>query len=210
MDALMDALMDTLGQGTTSPWLYVMVLVVVAIDAFLPVVPGEPLVIAAGVFAATGSADLLPVVGSAALGAFLGDHIAYHLGQGAGPIARRLRSRGWGASMVARAEHLLRQRGGVLLVTARFLPGGRTATNLAAGALRYPLLRFRVFVAVAAVLWGWYATLLGYWGGSAFGDDPVVGLLVGLGVGFGATAMIQVVRHLRRRRASHVLGGGIR
>lgn len=49
--------MDALEQLTTSPWLYAVVLLVVAVDAVIPVVPGEPVVIAAGVFAATGSAD---------------------------------------------------------------------------------------------------------------------------------------------------------
>ena len=59
----------------------------------------------------------------------------------------------------------------MLLVTARFIPGGRTTLTLASGLTHQPRNWFAGWIAVAAILWATYGALLGYFGGKAFEDN---------------------------------------
>src|SRR5699024_5765687 len=141
----------------------------------------ETVVIAAAAYAATGNPNALLLIGSAWAGALLGDVAAHHLGRGIGPVTRWLRRRKLSGPLVQRAERELRNRGGMLILSARFIPGGRTATNVASGMIAYPRGRFIGFAAIAALLWSIYTVGIGMLGGLAFHDQPLLG--VGLGIG---------------------------
>ncbi|HVF77058.1 MAG TPA: hypothetical protein VNA28_02075, partial [Solirubrobacteraceae bacterium] len=54
----------------SSPWIYLVLFAVAAIDGFFPIVPSETSVLTAGVFAASGETSLPLVILAAALGAF--------------------------------------------------------------------------------------------------------------------------------------------
>jgi membrane protein DedA with SNARE-associated domain len=73
--------MDLITQAMSSPWLYVALFTLAALDAFFIVLPSESAVITAGAFAVTGGPDLPWVVIAAAAGAMLGDHLGYGLGR---------------------------------------------------------------------------------------------------------------------------------
>ena len=192
--------MHVLETTVTSPWVYLVIVIVVLLDAFLPVVPSETVVIAAGVFAASlGSPNLFGVVATATAGAFVGDHVSYAIGRS----ARGRLSRWCGARHRARYEWArlsIEDRGGMLLVVARFVPGGRTATTLTMGAVGFPLRRFAAFDLLAAVSWAAYGALVGYFGGAAFEEEPITGLALGIGLA-GVAALAEGVRHARVRRA---------
>ena len=190
------AVLEFLQQVMSSPWLYLALFGLALLDGFFPVVPAETSVITAGVFAATGQTNLALVIVVAALGAFAGDHISYLLGYKAGGRIRRRKAFVW-------ARDTLAERGGLVLVVARYIPGGRTATTLTMGAVRHPLRSFTFFDAIAAVSWGVYSGLIGFFGGMAFERDPIKGLLLGLGIALGVTAIVEVVRWVRKRRATN-------
>jgi membrane-associated protein len=196
-----DAITDLVEGAMGSPWVYLALCAFAAIDAFFPIVPSESLVISAGVFAATGEPNVFAVIGVSALGAFAGDHISYLAGRTAGG---RLIARGKPGSRKAgafdAAARLLEDRGGTILVVCRYIPGARTAITLTAGAVKYPLRSFSFFDGIAAFSWATYSVLVGYLGGSAFEDDPFKGLALGLGLALGVSAMVETVRHLRRRQ----------
>jgi membrane protein DedA with SNARE-associated domain len=92
---------------------------------------------------------------------------------------------------------MLQQRGGYLIVVARFIPGGRTATTFTAGLVKFPAPRFVAFAALAAVTWASYAVLLGYIGGRVFEQRPLLALGVALGVAFAITVIVEAVRRFR-------------
>ncbi|MEA2223181.1 MAG: rane-associated protein [Solirubrobacteraceae bacterium] len=71
-----------------------------------------------------------------------------------------------------RARAAFGARGGVIIVVSRYVPAGRTAITLTAGAVGYRWSRFAMFGAVAATAWGTYAALIGYLGGAAFEHNP--------------------------------------
>src|SRR5690606_41709867 len=90
-------------------------------------------------------------------------------------------------------------RGGLLLVVARYLPGGRTPLPLTMGAVGYSRRKFAFFDALAAGSWAIYSTMIGYFGGAAFEHDRLKGLIFGLGVAGATTALAEIVRVIRRR-----------
>ncbi|GAA3218205.1 DedA family protein [Actinocorallia longicatena] len=178
-----------------SPWIYLLVFAVAALDGFFPVVPSESLVITAGVFAASdGGPAPLPLVAAAALGAIAGDHVSYLIGRRAGP--RLSGRRGYD-----RAARAVAERGGTILVVARYVPGGRTATTLVMGATGYPARRFARFDVLAGLSWAVYSVLVGHIGGAAFENDPVRGLLLGLGLALTVTAGVEITRKVRNGTA---------
>lgn len=188
----------------TSPELYPVVFGLAAADVLFPVIPSEGAVIAAGVFAAaTGTPNLLLVMGLAAAGAFAGDHLAYGIGRSV--LGPRLIRRSTRLSKAVDAiSRQLDRRGGALIVSSRFIPGGRTAVTAACGTSRYPLRSFSKAAALAAVLWAIYCGLIGFIGGAAFTANPVLGLTVGMGLAFGVSGVAELIRHLRKPRTAPV------
>ncbi|MCA1185158.1 MULTISPECIES: DedA family protein [unclassified Saccharopolyspora] len=196
-EAVLDVLTTLLG----SPWWYVALFSFSAIDGFFPVVPSESLVITAGVFAANGTTNLALVIAVSAAGAVLGDHVSYFVGRFAGAkLLRHLRTAPRRQAAFDWASGTLAERGGLILVIARYIPGGRTVTTLTAGMVGYPLYRFTCFDLLAGVSWGAYSGLIGYSGGIAFERNPILGLLFGLGLALSVTVLVEAGRWLYRRR----------
>ena len=83
------------------------------------------------------------------------------------------------------------------MLGARFVPGGRTAVTLTAGAIRFRFLRFGVYAVVAAALWATYAGLVGYLGGRAFAEQPLVAVGAALGGVALVALLVEAVRRLR-------------
>ncbi|MFG2056532.1 DedA family protein [Micromonospora sp. NPDC048930] len=196
----MGDVLDLLQQTVTSPWVYLVIIAVTAVDAFFPAVPGETVVISAAVFAAGGEPNLLAVIVAAAVGALVGDHLSYAIGRGGGahrlarlPADSRRRA---GSEWARRAVD---RRGGIILTTARYVPGGRTAVTLTMGAVRYPLRCFLMYDALACAMWASYCGLLGFFGGLAFEHHPVKGLFAGIGLSLAATGLFELARWSRRR-----------
>jgi membrane protein DedA with SNARE-associated domain len=195
-----DAALSLLEQAMSSPWLYAAVLVLAALDAVLPLVPGETVVVTAGAFAASGQPELVGVVAAAATGAVAGDHLSYLAGRRTGRRLRRPGSRpGRLTAVLERTSRALDRRGPMLLVVSRYVPGGRTATTLTMGATRFPLRTFTAVDVVAGLSWAVYSVAVGYVGGAAFADDPLHGVVLGVGLALGVTAVVEAVRILRRR-----------
>ena len=189
---MIDAIIQFVEGALSSPWGLLALAAVAAIDGFFPVVPSESLVVTAGVFAAAGDQSLALVIVAGAIGAFSGDHVSYAVG-------RRLRAGTRKAAAYAWAARVLAERGGTVIVVGRYVPGGRTAVTLTAGAVRHPLPSFSLFDAIAAASWATYAALVGYLGGAAFEDMPLTGVVFGLGLALSVAGAIELARRARRR-----------
>ncbi|MET8282321.1 DedA family protein [Micromonospora sp. NPDC005174] len=202
-------LLELLHDTMSSPWVYLALFAIAALDGFFPVVPSETAVITAGVFAASGAPYLPAVILVAAAGALVGDHVSYAIGRGGGArLLDRLPPDGRRRTAVDWARRGIATRGGLILTVARYVPGGRTAVTLTMGAVHFPRRRFLAFDAIAAGSWGLYSGLVGYVGGLAFEQDPLRGLLLGLGLALSVTVVVEVVRWLRGRRAAGAGGPG--
>jgi membrane protein DedA with SNARE-associated domain len=184
-----------------SGWAYGIVFLLAFLDSLVPIVPSETAVITAGVVASGGDLSVPLVILAAAGGAFLGDNAAYLVGHLAGErfVGRFFRSEK-SHGRIEWAERQLQERGAILIIGARFIPGGRTAVTLSAGLLAYPWRRFVFFDAIAAFVWATYATLLGYFGGRAFEHSTWKGLVLALGLAFAVGLLIEGGRWLLHRR----------
>jgi membrane-associated protein len=185
-----------------SPWTYVFLLVISALDVIIPLVPSETSVILAGVLASTGDLILVLVILSAAAGAILGDNIAYWIGRKVGHRIVDRFFKGERRKQVEWAHRQVEQRGGYLIIIGRFIPGGRTAVTLSCGMLEMPWRRFIAFDVAAGLAWATYAALLGYVGGTTFEDNPLLGFLLAFAVALLVGGVIEAVRWYRRRRVA--------
>jgi membrane-associated protein len=161
------------------PLVYLAVLLVCWGDAFLPILPSETTVVAAGALTVHGHLDLVPLIGSAALGAVSGDMTSATLGRvlprrdnhAARPPGRvRQLTRGIGAALQSRVEHNLY----LVLLLARFIPGGRTAVTLGLGRSAVPMTRLLAPLAVAGTLWALITSLAGRFGGTLVFEHPAL------------------------------------
>ena len=189
---------------TAGNWWFLLVIFVIAFfDSVVPIVPSETTVIIGGVAAGLGNQPLALVIAAGAVGAFLGDNTAYLLGRRmSGAIGRWAERKPKRQARLAWANTQIRQRGGLLLITARFIPGGRTALTVSSGITHQPRAWFAAWVAVAAVIWATYAALLGFMGGKAFKDDHTKAFLLAFAAAISLTVVIEIVRHTRSKRAS--------
>src|SRR5207342_1067664 len=109
-------------------------------------------------------------------------------------IERRFFSKPKGQKKLDWARKQLEVRGGILLVTARFIPGGRTVVTFSSGLTRQPFGRFIGFIAFAGAVWATYATLLGFIGGKTFADNHTLAFLVAFGCALAVSGVIELVR----------------
>lgn len=163
------------------PWVLFLVLACCLIDGFFPPIPSESVVV--GLSAVSGSSGVpnIWLLGlMAAFGAFAGDNIAYIIGSRIGTQRWRWmrRQRMQGAFRWAGKE--LRRRAASLIMVARFIPIGRVAVNLTAGATHFNHRRFVALTALSAILWASYSVVLGYFFGVWFEHNHLLGAVIAI------------------------------
>ena len=125
--------------------------------------PGDSLLVTAGVFAATGSLNLAELLLVVPLCAIVGDQIGYWIGRKAGQALYRRED-----SLVFRKRHLERARdfyekyGGKTVILARFVPIVRTFCPPVAGAAMMPYGRYVSYDIAGGILWVGSMILGGY------------------------------------------------
>jgi membrane-associated protein len=178
---------DLLTMMAAPAWAYLALFGFLAIDAMVPVVPIQAIMITSGALTIYGNLNLPLVIVIGALGMFAGDLIALMLGRSsAGRIGRgwlngrlcslrtkigpkddhpRTESRTKRAA--ERFTRGLRRPGPLVLLLCRFVPGGRMAAGFHAGRTGYPTKKFILYDGLAAVAWALYGGLVGHVGGTA-------------------------------------------
>jgi membrane-associated protein len=81
------------------------------------------------------------------------------------------------------AEQALAHRGSSFILAARYIPVGRVAVNMTAGALGFPRRRFMGLTGLAGLTWAAYGTAIGVGTGAWLKGHPVVAVVVGIAVG---------------------------
>ncbi|MEV0136112.1 VTT domain-containing protein [Dactylosporangium sp. NPDC050688] len=154
--------------------LYATILVLLTIDAFIPVVPAQALMIGGGILSTTGHVELLLLVAAGALGAVSGDLLAFLVGRrlarrDAGTPQRLTRRKPRAITM--RLNEAMRKHIFLAVLLCRFVPAGRMITAIYAGRNGVSTGRFATYDVVAATLWASYGALLGHFGGEAIADS---------------------------------------
>ncbi len=161
--------------------------------------PGDSLLLAAGIFAATPGApiQIVPTILVFIAGSFLGDQLGYWVGRTLGPrVFNRPQSRFFDPENVTKAKAFFDKYGVLTIIVARFVPVVRAFAPTMAGVTK---LNYAVFIglsAVGAILWGSGVTLLGYFLGRLIPDlEKYIYLVV---IGGILAAVVPSVLHLVR------------
>jgi membrane protein DedA with SNARE-associated domain len=200
----MDALTDVLMGLASSDWIYPLAAVLARFDALFPPIPSETIVIAAASLgAATGAPHGLLLGACAALGAFAGDALTYALGRAVGTTRYGWMRRGRVRRAIEAAARGLDRGGASAIFVARYIPVGRVAVNLTAGATGFALRRFLPLSLAACVTWAGYSVWIGHIAGSMLANQPLLGAAVGVGLAIVMGFAVDRVRaRLRRRQPS--------
>lgn len=200
----MDVINEIIMQTVASPWLYVVLFAVTIIDGFFPPVPSETvLVAAAAVAASSGQVVTLCALGViAAVGAAIGDNIAFAIGRRVGTTRFSWMRRPRIQAAFAHAQRALDRRSAALILGARYIPVGRVAVNMSAGALGFPWRRFVPLSIVAGISWSALSIAIGLLAGAWIKDQPLLSAVIGVAVALSIGIVIDRIASSRRRRES--------
>jgi membrane-associated protein len=143
-----------------------MVCVIVFIETGMFVgffLPGDSLLVTAGVFAGAGQMKLAWLLSLVTLCAIAGDQLGYFIGWRAGAsLFKREDSRFFKKRHVERAHQFYDTYGGKTIILARFVPIIRTFCPPVAGAARMNYARYLTYDILGGIAWVWSMILLGY------------------------------------------------
>lgn len=198
---MFDQITPLVTELAASPLVYVVLFALCLVDGFFPPVPSESALVAVAAIAATsGQPVLAGVLVVAALGAIAGDSTAYWIGRRIG-LARLARSgRPRIAAAFAFAERQMRRRSASLILVGRYVPVGRVAVNMTAGATRLPYRRFLAISSLAGLAWS--ATSIGIaLAASSVLHEPIVAAVVSMVVAAGLGIVVdRVIGRVSRKR----------
>lgn len=205
---LLGSVEEFITELSQNPWFLLFLFVVAFLDSVFPIVPSEFSVIAGGVASGSGLLiddqrvlSIVLVIVLAAIGAYGGDSLAYAIGSRSDKLLRKIFFRGdKGDKRLFATGEQIRKRGGLLLITARFVPGGRTAMTFSCGLTGQPFWGwFSRWDLLATTLWATYAGLLGFFFGTAV-EDPTNALWIAFGFALSVTVLIEAGRWIIDRR----------
>lgn len=151
---------------------YVGVFLMVFIESGVPIgiilpLPGDTLLFSAGLLAASGAFDLVPLISVIIVAAILGDSAGYWFGAKYGPkMFEREGALFLNQRNLDRTVRFYERFGKLALVVARFLPVFRTIVPIFAGVGSMRYRDFLLWNVLGAFIWGISVPLLGYFLGS--------------------------------------------
>jgi len=129
--------------------------------------PGDSLLVTAGIFAARGDLDLVTLNTSLSLAAIVGDSIGYGIGARTGPkIFTREDSLFFNRKHLISAKEFYDRHGGFTIFIARFMPIIRTFAPVVAGVGAMKYRKFITYNVFGGIFWVMTTTLAGYFLGT--------------------------------------------
>ena len=148
----------------------VLLIIIVFVETGLLIgffLPGDSLLVTAGIFAAKGDLDLLTLNVSLSAAAIVGDTVGYRIGYTTGPkIFTRENSLLFNRKHLISAKEFYDRYGGFTIVIARFIPMIRTFAPVVAGVGAMPYKRFIAYNVFGGIFWVMSTTLAGYFLGT--------------------------------------------
>jgi membrane-associated protein len=130
--------------------------------------PGDSLLVTAGIFAARGDLDLLALNATLSLAAIAGDSVGYGIGARTGPkIFTREDSLFFNRKHLISAKEFYDRHGGFTIFIARFMPIIRTFAPVVAGVGAMQYRKFIAYNVFGGIFWVLTTTSAGYYLGRA-------------------------------------------
>lgn len=151
-------------------WTYLLLFLIVFCETglvFTPLLPGDSLLFAIGVFCGLGDLNLYAALGLLSAAAILGDTVNYAAGKFVGPRVFKLKnSRIFKEEYLRKTHAFYEKYGGKTIIIARFVPIVRTFAPFVAGVGAMTYGKFLVYNAAGGLLWVFLLTLAGYFFGN--------------------------------------------
>ena len=145
------------------PLLFLMLIIFVETGALVFFLPGDSLLITAGLYAAGGKLDIVQLNLVLIPMAILGDALSYFIGRKTGPaLFSRPKSRFFNPEHLRQAHAFYEKHGGKTVIIARFMPIFRTFVPVVAGAAEMGYPRFALYNVIGGASWVTSMTLTGY------------------------------------------------
>jgi membrane-associated protein len=129
--------------------------------------PGDSLLVVAGIFAARGDLNVFVLLSTLFVAAVVGDAVGYWSGAKLGPkLFSRPKSLLFRPSHLEKAHGFYEKYGGKTIIIARFVPIVRTFAPIVAGAAKMPYSQFVVYNVIGGLLWVCSMILSGYFLGN--------------------------------------------
>ncbi|PTL35127.1 hypothetical protein CLG94_11645 [Candidatus Methylomirabilis limnetica] len=165
--------------------------------------PGDSLLVTAGLFAASGHLELWSLFLFVSLAAIIGDTVGYAIGASTGPkIFNRENSLFFHKKHLTTTKEFYDRYGGITIIIARFMPIVRTFAPLVAGVGGMQYSRFALYNVMGGVGWVVSMTSIGYILGRTIPDiDKYIQVVIALVIGLSLLpGIITFVRSSRRAR----------
>jgi membrane-associated protein len=192
---------DGFGAVLHSPWLLLVLAVMIALDGPLPVLPSETILMSAAAlaFVRHDPVAVLALFAVSVLGSLVGDVLVFWLGRGS---RRMIALTGVEHGISGWVNRHLLARPGLAMVGARLVPGGRLVSCAASGRFGLALRRFLPWMFASSVVWSCYMLLFGLAMGPVTGGSPVLCLAAGVVAAVLTGAAFALAQRLRGRRAA--------
>lgn len=185
-------------------WTYLILFLIIFCETGLvvtPLLPGDSLLFAVGVFSARGDLDIYKIWPLLTAAAILGDNVNYAVGNYVGPkVFHYENSRIFKKEYLQKTHNFYEKYGGKAIILCKYVPIVRTFAPFVAGvgAMTYP--RFLMFNVIGGFTWVTLITFAGYF----FGNIPVIrdNFSVVVLVIIIISVMPAVVEYARHRRAA--------
>lgn len=188
MDPLLDLfhhLRDLNGLVTTAGYAGVTAIIFIETGLLFPFLPGDSLLVTAGLVAVTGTLNVWTLGLLCSVAAIVGDQIAYAIGRRSGQaLFSRPDSRWFKQEHLRAAQAFYEKHGGKTIILARFMPFARTFAPVVAGAARMHYPMFVFYNVMGGLLWIWSMLLTGYYvvrlipGLEAHVEQLIIGIIV--------------------------------
>jgi len=174
--------------------------------------PGDSLLVTAGVIAATGELDIVLLNVLLIAAAIIGDTVGYAIGKKTGPrIFTREKSFFFAKDHLLRTKAFYERHGGKTIVIARFMPFARTFAPVVAGVGAMEYKKFLSYNVFGGIGWVMSMTLIGYFLGTAIPDidhhiHKVVAIVIFLSI---LPGIIEVIRHRMKKGRGGAPAAGV-
>jgi len=164
--------------------------------------PGDSLLVTAGLFAARGQMDIVLLNLLLSIAAVTGDATGYFIGARAGhALYNRPQSRWFRRDHLIKTREFYEKYGGITIVLARFMPFARTFAPVVAGVAEMTYRRFAVFNIAGGIGWVASMTLTGYFLGRLIPGierhiEIVIVIIVTISV---LPLVVKYIQHRRQR-----------
>jgi membrane-associated protein len=168
------------------------------------ILPGDTLLLSAGVLAATGKLDIVTTTLVICLAAVAGDNVGYEIGKRLGPrLFRRKDGVIFRKEYIDKAEAFYEKYGSKTMLVAHYIPIVRSFAPVTAGASNMNRKQFVIYNAIGDISWGVLITLFGYYVGSRIPgiDKYIEPVLIGIIILFMLPTIYHIVKDPKIRGA---------